>query len=271
MAYQNILKTKIQGAASRRTCEIKRRKRIEEAIAWESGTLDNPRKHLVATLPSHIEVYFLKPGKEVANVKRPNPYDMTPVVGSPDSRLLFEDIWSYLSQISVINFDCFKAVLTLVYRSAYLIDHVEKKEGIIRYEPNDDITKCINNINKEIGDVLPFGLVGLLHFLDILGWNEDVKYHIEHKRPTFTGKYPYKAGRINTLLTCIRVPYQASLFVNHCLEKAENKKAIDFSSLYTIMQQFAKSRGTCTPTQQQLINWLSPYIVEDQGRLFLEN
>jgi hypothetical protein len=98
------------------------------------------------------------------------------------------------------------------------------------------------------------------HFLDILGWNEDVKYHIENDRPTFTGKYPYKVGRINTLLTCIRVPYQGSVFVRHCLEKFDSKRDIDFSLLYTIMQQFAKSRETCTPTQQQLIKWLSPYI-----------
>jgi len=260
MAYRDVLKTKLQGSSSRGACEIKRRKRILEAMAWESGTLDNPRKHLITTLPNNIDVYFLKPGKEVANVKRPNPYDMTPVVGSPEHRLKFEDIWSYLSKISVVNFDSFKAVLTLVYRNAYLIDHVEKQEGIIRYEPNEDIIRCINSIDKEIGGLEPFGLIGLLHFLDILGWNEDVKYHIEKDRPTFTGKYSYKTGRINTLLTCIRVPYQGSIFVKHCLEKFDNKRDINFSLLYTIMQQFAKSRGTCTPTHQQLVEWLSPYI-----------
>jgi hypothetical protein len=260
MIYQDILKTRLQGKGSRKACEIKRIKRINEAMALESGTLENPRKHVITTLPNNIEVYFLKPGKEVANVKRPNPYDMTPVVGSPDIKLKFEDIWSYLSKISLINFDSFKVVLTLIYRNAYLIDHVEKEEGIIRYQPNDAITKCIYHINKEISNILPFGLMGLLHFLDLLGWNEDLKYHIENNRPTFSGKYSYNTGRINTLLTCIRVPYQASLFVNHCLKKAENRRDIDFSLLFTIMQQFAKSRGTCTPTQKQLRDWLSPYI-----------
>lgn len=263
MTFQEVLKTKLQGAGSRKICELKRKKRILEAMAWEGGTLDNPIKHLVTMLPNNIEVYFLKPGKEVANVKRPNPYDMTPVVGNPEYRLKFEEIWSYLSKISVINFDSFKAVLTLIYRNAYLLDHVEKKGGIIRYEPGEDILRCINSINDEIGSLGPFGLLGLLHFLDILGWNEDMKYHIEHNKPTFRGKYSYKTGRINTLLTCIRVPYQASVFVIHCLEKANSKQDIDFSLLYTIMQQFAKSRGTCTPTQQQLLEWLSPYITKD--------
>jgi hypothetical protein len=264
MAYQDILRTKLQWSNTRAVWEDKRRKRILEAMSWESGTEDKPRKHLIATLPNNIEVYFLKPGKEVFNKKRPNPYDMFPVVGAPEIKPKFEDIWSHLSRIAVINFDSFKAVLTLIYRSAYLIDHLEKEAGIIRYEPNDAITKCVHNINKEIGNASPFGLMGLLHFLDILGWNEDMKYHIENNKPTFSGKYDFKVGRINTLLTCVRVPYQASLFVRHCIEKASDKKNINFSLLYTIMQQFAKSRGTCTPTQQQLTEWLSPYVVGEK-------
>lgn len=185
---------------------------------------------------------------------------MLPVVGSPDLKLKFDDVWSYLSKISVANFENFKIVLTLIYRNAYFVDHVEKLEDKIRYEPSQEITERIEQINDEIGNISPVGLMGLLNFLDILGWNEDMKYHVENNSPTFCGKYDSKVGRINTLLTCIRVPYQASLFVAHCVSKANNKKDIDFSLLYTIMQQFAKSRGTCTPTQRQLVEWLSPYL-----------
>jgi len=267
MVCYEIIKTKlVRGRHSRKLCEIKRSKRILEAISWESGTLDNPVKHVVTILPNNVEVYFLKPGKEVANVRRPNPYDMTPLVGRDGYRLKFEDIWSYLSKIALVDFNSFKAVLTLIYRNAYMLDHVEKNGGIIRYEPNKDIMGCINSINDQInnalGSVEPFGLLEFLHFLDILGWNEDMKYHVENSQPTFSGKYSFNTGRINTLLTCIRVPYQASVFVTHCLEKANNKTSINFSMLYTIMQQFAKSRGTCTPTQRQLIEWLSPYIIK---------
>lgn len=264
MTYQDILKTRLQSHARARACEPKRRKRIQEALGWGSGTRDNPRKHLVTTLPNGIDVCFLKPGKEVFSVRRPNPYDMTPVVGSPDKILRFDEIWSYLSKISVVNFDSFKAVLTLTYRNAYLMDHVEEEAGIIRYQPSEEIARCIDSMNDEIGDILPFGLMGFLHLLDILGWNEDVKYHTEHSRPTFSGRYNFKVGRINTLLTCIRVPYQASLFVRHVIDTIDNKRNIDFQLLFTIMQQFATSRGTCTPTQQKLIAWLSPYIIEGQ-------
>lgn len=260
---QNVLKTHLQGPRTHNLWQIKREKRIWEALTWESGTQDNPRKHVVARLPGGIEVYFLKPGKEVFNKKRPNPNDMFPVVGSPDIVLRFDDVWSYLSKISVVDFDQFKAVLILVYRIAYFIDHVENSDGTIRYEPNGEVIRLIDRIDSEANSGFPFKLIGLLHFLDLLGWNEDMKYHVEQGRPTFSGDYDVKVGRINTLLTCIRVPYQASLFVTHCISKANDRNNIDFSSLFAIMQQFAKSRGTCTPTQQQLKEWLSPYIVVD--------
>ena len=260
MAYQDILRIKLQGPRTKTMLENKRRKRIKEAMSWESGTENSPLQHLITTLPSGIKVYFLKPGKEVFSKKRPNPYDMLPVVGTPDVKLNFEDVWSNISKVSVVNFDSFKAVLTLIYRNAFFIDHVEK-DGLVRYCPHEEIVKAISDIEKEVGDS-SFGLMNLLHFLDILGWNEDVKYHIENGKPTFSGKYDFNVGRINTLLTCIRVPYQASLFVKHVIDGIGEKKRINFRLLYTIMQQFAKSRGTCTPTQQQLVEWLSPYVTK---------
>lgn len=266
MICQDVLKTKVQSKRSRpltlKICEDKRRKRINEAINWEKGTINNPSKHVITKLANGMLVYFLKPGKEANNVRRPNPHDMTPVVGSPNIRLKFDDIWSSLSRISMIDLDVFKAVLTLIYRNAYLIDYVEVEDGIIRYQPNDDVLDCIEKMENKIGDIAPFGLIGLLHFLDILGWNEDVKYHTEKDRPTFSGRYGWKVGRINTLLTCIRVPYQAALFVKHVIDKVDTKKEIDFQLLFTIMQQFANSRGTCTPTQNNLTTWLAPYILK---------
>jgi len=62
----------------------KRERRIREALKWTKGTSDAPINHLVSVIPDDIEVYFLKPGKEVdpnekGEVKNPN--DMTPMVG----------------------------------------------------------------------------------------------------------------------------------------------------------------------------------------------
>lgn len=164
-----------------------RRSLIAEALSWGGGTLDNPRKYLIAKLPNGQTAYFLKPGKEVAK-QRPNPHDMTPVVGRPEHRLRFDEIWAYLSKTAIINPEIFKAVLTLIYRDAFLLDHMRVGNSV-RYQPNKEIVKSIRDMDQEIGSVLPFGLMGLLHFLDLLGWNEDVKYHTENDEPTFKGKY----------------------------------------------------------------------------------
>lgn len=233
---------------------------ILEALSWSKGTTEKPHKHMVSRLIDGAETYFLKPGKEVNNITRPNPHDMTPVVKDSKYRLRFDEVWTYLSQISLVDFEDFKAVLTIIYRNAYLLDHIEDEQGIVRYRPSKEIQKFVNKIDEKAEGISPFGLMGLLHFLDILGWNEDVKYHVENNNITFKGKYDFKVGRINTLLTCIRVPYQASTFVKDCFD-AKAPKDVDFMSLYTIMQQFAKSRGTCTPTQEKLREWLSPYII----------
>lgn len=265
MTFRNTFRTRIQGPRARAFWEIKRAKRIREALSWEGGTQENPKRHLVAILPNGVEVYFLKPGKE-AKRTIPNPNDMLPVVGNFNMKLKFEDVWQYLSRISVVDFEEFRIVLTLIYRNAYFLDHVAKQDDKVRYEPSREIAICIDDIDKRVGGVSPIGLMGLFNFLDILGWNEDMKYHVENNEPTFSGKYNLKVGRINTLLTCIRVPYQASLFVSHCIKKANDVKTVDFSLLYTMMQQFAKSRGTCTPTNRQLVEWLSPYIEEAATR-----
>ena len=156
----------------------------------------------------------------------------------------------------------FKMVMVLIYRNAYHIDHkeIEKK---VRYHPNEKVMGCIEQIQDEISDVLPDGgLLGFLNFLDILGWNEDVKYHTENSLPTFSEKDKFKVGRINTLLTCIRVPFQMSLFVKGILDNVNHPNDIDFRLGYTIMQQFATSRGTCAATNKQLVEWLSPYIYD---------
>jgi len=252
------LRTRLQTGTKQSLLDM-RRSLIAEALSWEGGTLDNPRKYLIAKLPNGQEAYFLKPGKEVANKRRPNPHDMTPVVGRPEYRLRFDEIWAYLSKTAIINPEIFKAALTLIYRDAFLLDHMRVGNSV-RYQPNKEIAKSIREMDQEIGSVLPFGLMGLLHFLNLLGWNEDVKYHTENDEPTFKGKYGPNTGRINTLLTCIRVPYQTLHFVRHIMEMSDRPRDIDFTLVYGTMQQFVQSRGTCTPTQRQLLEWLAPYV-----------
>jgi hypothetical protein len=240
---------------------IKRTERIAEALSWEPGpSIEKQRKYILATLADGTEVYFLKPGWETIGKKRPNPHDMTPRVGDSYIDVTFVDIWAHLSRIAIIDFDAFRKVLVLIYRSAYLLDHRKAGEGL-RYMPSDQVRTSIDGLDKVFGGALPVGgLWGLLHFLDILGWNEDVKYHTENGRPAFKGRYGPKVGRINTLLTCIRVPFQMHHFAKGIMNVSNDPMNIDFRPGYQMMQDFLKSRGTCVPTNKSIVDWLSPYI-----------
>lgn len=268
MKFPTELYTSLQGRNTKNTVLFKRKSRILEALSWNKGTLKEPSQHIVTKLPNGTEVYFLKPGKEAdPNRKRVNPHDMIPIVGNPDIKLKFDEIWADILRTSASDFENFKAFLTLIYRNAYLIDHVEVKPGKFRYQPVQPILETIKKIEAVSHPGLNFGLLGLLHFLDVLGWNEDVKYHVESNRPEFKGKYTFDVGRINTLLTCIRVPYQTAEFLKKCMDALQNKKGIDYLGICNVMQTFTTSRGTCTPTKQQLAIWLSPYITEGQTTL----
>lgn len=239
--------------------EQKRIARILEAMRWESGSsLSFPRKHVVARTPDNKTVYFLKPGKEAYRAK-PNPYDMTPVVNATGIST-FDDIWKYLSKISVYDFEIFRVTLVLIYRCAYMLEHEQIQPGIYRYMPSEDILKCLSEMNKALTGIVEFGLYAFLHFLDILGWNEDMKYHVEDGKPTFNGNYEWRTGRINTLLTCINIPYKTYLYVNNIIVNASTPQKIDWSLVYDAMQTLARARGICTPRQQDLLKWLAPYV-----------
>ena len=73
--------------------------RITEAISFESGTIENPKKTLISSLSNGKDAYFLKPGKETLR-KKPNIYDMAPNVGkneiSETENWGFDKIWEYL-------------------------------------------------------------------------------------------------------------------------------------------------------------------------------
>lgn len=265
MNYQEILKTKLQKGNPKGLNE-KRIKRIEEAFNWKTGlSLEKPQKHVIAELPNEMVVYFLKPGKEVFRDKKPNPNDMKPCVGYGEKSYGFNDMWKQLSKISVYNFEIFRAVLTLIYRNAFMLDHVEHK-GNIRYKPSKEISECIKRMGQSIDYLLDYGLFGLLHFMDILAWNEDVKYHVEDGKPTFKGKYTWRTGRLNTLLTCITIPYNTCLFVKDILEHSSERMDINWSLVYDTMQLLLWARGVCPPKPAELIKWLFPYIIEDASQ-----
>src|SRR3989338_2040271 len=268
MSEHNIIKTKIFRSTD--DFILQRSKRIKEAIAFKGCTIENPKKHLISSLPNGKEAYFFKHGKETLR-KVPNVYDMSPNVGangiSETESWAFEKIWEYLIKISIICQSTFKKVLVLLYRDCFLLDHQEIGTGKFRYLPSQEILDYINNIENfvlEDGFMDKFktkeiGLLEYLHFIDLLGWNEDVKYHIVNKKPDFK-KYQPKVGRVNTILSVISAPLLISNFILDIIHKTENKGIIDVKLITQTIQMFSNSRGICVLTNKELLKQLTPYL-----------
>jgi hypothetical protein len=214
--WENILRTTyVKGNG---TGLEKRTHLINEALGW-GGSSSHPQQHQVGRSANGGVLIFEKPGKEAAEGTNMN--DMKPIIiinGTPLNPPSFSFIWSDLTNIATTDFEAFRAVLVLIYRSAFLLDHKTNSEGKLRYEPEPEIKACVAELDKQVGSLTEFGSVdGLLRFIDLLGWNEDVKYHSFEGRASFTeGKYGGKdkrIGRVRTFLTCIRVPYDISQFM----------------------------------------------------------
>lgn len=265
--WRSVLKTDhVRGMP--RPVLAKRIGMIDEAIGF-GGTLDCPQRHMIYEVDG-VALLFEKPGKEARAGTNVN--DMRPTVIVNGKELpppSFAHIWADLTNMAMADFEAFKAVLLLIYRSALLLDHKRVDDSGWRLSPEPQIVDCIDALEKEVGQRTEFGSVrGLLGFIDILGWNEDVKYHSFNRKASFTeGKYGGKAkekiGRFNTLLSCIRVPYEVSEFMLAHRDEISGGQKADFVPLYDIMQALINSRGLCTPQRREELNrFLSPYLTD---------
>ncbi len=238
----------------------KRKARIQEALDIKFTDPKKPVKYVVDKLDEQREVFFLKPGKEYFR-KEPNLNDMSPNVGKDYENFKFADIWNLLCRLyNVISLDNYKKLSALIYRMAYLFDfnYVDKK---LRFVPDEEVKSEIAEIQREIDEKnLKIDVISFLHFLDVLSWNEDVKYHIVDNRPDFTIAGKRKNGRINTLLSCISVPILFQKFVDEVLKCEGKKEKIDFSVIIEVAQKFAKTRGVQPLSNKELIALFSPYL-----------
>ena len=269
----------IQTAVFRSNPEFlaQRARRIEEALAFKGGTAEKPVRHVISVLPDGKEAYFLKPGKE-AQRQNPNIHDMFPNVGrrgktAETHGYTFDDMWAYLVEISIINQILFKKVLVLLYRLCYFIDHREDKNGNLRYAPSADWAKHIGKIDfavqcgfKDKFKKDRIGLAEYLHFIDLLGWNEDVKYHVSGGGADF-GKpdaRDAKAGRPNTVLSVISVPLMVNDFLANIIENVNYIEKINVRLILSTMQKLSKARGICVLSHAKLREYLSPYLRESK-------
>jgi len=239
---------------------------IEEAINFPQGTHEKQKKSVVAKIDNGKEAYFLKPGKETTR-KAPNLHDMFPNVSNDFDKWAFEQIWEYLIKISIIQQAAFKQILVLLYRLCFYTDH-EFINNKLRYKPSAQILGYIDNLEKfvlkagfqEKFKTSEVGLLEFLYFIDLLAWNEDVKYHHSKNKADFTGKYEKKVGRVNTILTIISAPILISKFINNILESTKSKNVIDVKLITNTIQRFTKTRGLCILSKFDLIEFLQPYL-----------
>ena len=265
----NLLMTKI--AKSNRDFIKLREERIMEALSFKSGTIDNPTKTLVSRISNDTYSYFLKPGKETLR-KSPNLHDMYPNVGndtgSVTEKYTFEDIWEYLVKLSIINQITFKEVLVLLYRNCYFIDHSKNEKGEIRYLPSKDIDEYLGKLEFTISMGFrdkykqePIKLREFLHFIDLLGWNEDVKYHIVDSKPDFK-TVKKNTGMVNTIKSVISVPLVVNNFLTNIFQNIKSVEKIDVRLILSSMQILSKSRGVFVLPNDELLKHLSPYLTD---------
>jgi hypothetical protein len=265
----DIIKTKIFRSTDKFISQ--RKKRIKEAIRFKGGTIEEPKKFLISILPNGKEVYFLKPGKETQRkIVNINIHDMFPNVGansiSETGGYSFEIVWEYLIKISIINQITFKKVLVLLYRLCFFIDHQEIN-GLIRYEPSKEILDYILKIDYSLKEGFKdkfkkdeIGLLEYLHFVDLLGWNEDVKYHIKDSEPDFQDRTKKNIGRVNTIISVISVPLMINEFLANIIENVNYIERINVRLILSTMQKLSKSRGICVLSHTALQKYLEPYL-----------
>ncbi len=236
--------------------KIKREMRIKEALNFERGTKERPKEHIIGEVNNN-KIYFLKPGKEFFRERNRNINDMTPYVGKLYENYSFRNIWKDMLNLSVrISIESYKQLNVLLYRLAYLMDCTIVNEKV-RYEPKGEVLETIKNIQNEIDKkVYDFKVLEFLNFIDILSWNEDVKYQSDC---SFKKE---KVGRINTILSLISIPLIFKQFVDEIIENKDSLEQLDYSLLIDVAQNFSRARGVHPISNKKLIEYLSPYLSE---------
>jgi len=248
-----------------------RRSLISEATGFKSGT-NAQREKTTVHIINELEAAFLKPGKEAKRTK-PNIYDMYPLVlqnqHEVTTRFSFENIWEYLLKIFLIHKGTFVKALVLLYRLCFFYDH-NNIDGKLRYSPSDELCELINNLDTlvlrdgfsdKFNESEPLTLLQLLVFVDLLGWNEDVKYHAPKGEPYFFESYSKcKTGRVNTILSIVSAPVLISEFIEDIVAKTQSGGVINVKLITSVIQKFTRTRGLCVLGDKELHTVLAPYL-----------
>lgn len=209
---------------------------------------------------NHCTCTSCKNGKRILGVR--NPHDMFPyvekenVLMSVKRRSLkngtikatpwtFEHIFSLIEDAYTSTQIQFALELmgSLMVRIAFMLDHHEDNNGVLKLSLPKLATKEMIKRLPELGDdnyKVPIETV--IYFLDILGFNEDIKVDVcgyrDLKREYAKSTKPQDSGRTNTLLT-----------ISHMLAAILHRKPIgEFSyGLHRGLGMNAMSKGKIVP------------------------
>jgi hypothetical protein len=148
-----------------------------------------------------------KPGKEATrsgNKRKPN--DMLPVVRKKGERRIRKATFKNLAVALHKKRPALKAAQllgALLCRSAVMADHTKDRRGKWKYKPDPEVIKAISS---DIPTIYAVPVEAFLHYVDALGWNEDVKYGSTKKgdKPKSLKKLSSR-GRPNTLRTLAHI------------------------------------------------------------------
>lgn len=132
---------------------------------------------------------------------------------------------------------------SIMVRIAFMLDHIEDKHGILKLSLPNFASKEMKKRLPELGEgELKVPIEAVIYFLDILGFNEDIKVDVcgyrDLKREYSSGTKPQDNGRTNTLLT-----------ISHMLAAIIHRRPIgEFSyGLHRGLGMNAMSTGTIVP------------------------
>ena len=271
MDYEFLITNKPRTKAEKENFLEIKRSLIAEAVKFESGNAARRKKTVVSYWDNIGEASFSKPGKEASRAT-PNAYDMYPMIWYNNKditeKFSFDDIWTYLLKVFLIHKGTFVKTLVLLYRLCYFSDH-RYENNRWRYFPSQEICKLIHDLDSLVlkdgfGDKFKereqITLMQFLLFVDLLSWNEDVKYNAPKGMPYFKTISESKTGRTNTVLSIISAPLLISEFIEDIISKTQSGGAINVNLITSVIQKFTRSRGLCVLSDNELQNALSPYL-----------
>lgn len=179
--------------------KTRRAEAIEEAKLWPRGPSQEARVFTPIYCWGGFSIGVQKPGKEAAprEGKKLNPNDMLPTVQKAGQNSAWTDdmgdIFGALETLRNIDTAALEIVGSLIFRSAFMLDHKMVPAVGHRLEFSPEVVLPLTERVSEIGGKPP---QVFLYLLEMLALNEDVKYN------TLGYGLGKGIGRPCNLLTC---------------------------------------------------------------------